>query len=439
MPESLCRLTVAACSDDAYCAVDLALPTDMDIGQLMPQLVDIVHRDKALPLTGRRWRLSRLGDSPLDESMTLNDSSIHDGEVLLLMAVDPSSPEWVACDPSHALARRGSGGEGLALRVVPPICCVLLGAIGAATLAWSAARTASAAQIITATCIAVAAAAGAVVVRRLRHLAVPLSLVAVIFTAAVGFRAVPPGPPGTDLLLASAAVFSVTILLLRLTGCGRACLTTIATVSALIGAVAAAVVMWRLQPNAGGAALATMSLAVLGFAPRLSMALNGIGPSTPTIDDADAGFTHRTLSGLICGASVAASLGAASVALGQLRDPGSALRDTTFTAVIALILLLRVRTHADDIRCIGLAVSAIVAAAAGFAAAAVSAPGQAHLIGALAAAAGTAALGCLLGLTISPIVARTVEVVEYLALAAVVPLACWVGGIFGLARGLALT
>ena len=83
--------------------------------------------------------------------------------------------------------------------------------------------------------------------------------------------------------------------------------------------------------------------------------------------------------------------------------------------------------------------SAIVAAAAGFAAAAVSAPGQAHLIGALAAAAGTAALGCLLGLTISPIVARAVEVVEYLALAAVVPLACWVGGIFGLVRGLGLT
>ena len=223
----------------------------MDIGQLMPQIVDIVHRDKVLPVTGRRWRLSRLGDSPLDESMTLNDSSIHDGEVLLLTAVEPSSPEWVACDPSHALARRGSGGEGLALRMVPPICCVLLGALGAATLAWSAARTAPAAQIITGTCIAVAAAAGAVVVRRLRQLAVPLSLVAVIFTAAVGFRAVPPGPPGTDLLLPSAAVFSVTILLLRLTGCGRTCLTTIATVSALIGAVAAAVVMWRLQPNAG--------------------------------------------------------------------------------------------------------------------------------------------------------------------------------------------
>jgi hypothetical protein len=40
--------------------------------------------------------------------------------------------------------------------------------------------------------------------------------------------------------------------------------------------------------------------------------------------------------------------------------------------------------------------------------------------------------------TVTPMVVRTVEVVEYLALAAVVPLACWVGGIYGLARGMSL-
>ena len=358
MPDSLCRLTVAACSDDEHCAVDLALPTDMDIGQLMPQIVDLVHRDSVLPVTGRRWRLSRLGDPPMDESMTLNDNSIRDGDVLLLTAIEPSAPEWVVCDPSHALAR------GVPVDGRPPLQMVpadLLRASGRT-------RCGDARVVGSSVPHRRPTSSPALVLPSLRRLApswfgasttlaVPLSLVAVIFTAAVGFLAVPPGPPGTDLLLASAAAFSVAILLLRLTGCGRICLTAIATVSALIGAVAAAVVMWRLQPNAAGAALATMSLAVLGVAPRLSMALRGISPSTPTIDDADDGMpqtvaakaelTHRTLSGLVCGASVAASLGAASVALGQIRDPGSALRDTTFTAVIALILVLRVRTHAD--------------------------------------------------------------------------------------------
>ena len=237
--------------------------------------------------------------------------------------------------------------------------------------------------------------------------------------------------------------------MLRVTGCGRICLTAIATVSALTGAVAIAVVMWRLQANAAGAAFATISLATLGVAPRLSMALSGISPSMPDIDDTDdampetvaakAELTHRTLTGLVCGASMSASLGAASVALGQIRHPGSALRDMTFTAVVAIILLLRVRTHADVLRRIGLAISATIAATAGFAVAAVEAPGQAPLASALAAAAGAAALGCLTELTMGPITVRAVEVVENVMLAAVLPLACWVGGVYGLARGLSLT
>ena len=44
------------------------------------------------------------------------------------------------------------------------------------------------------------------------------------------------------------------------------------------------------------------------------------------------------------------------------------------------------------------------------------------------------ALGRLFGYTVSPVVRRAVEVVEYLALAAVVPLACWVVGLYGLVR-----
>jgi hypothetical protein len=43
------------------------------------------------------------------------------------------------------------------------------------------------------------------------------------------------------------------------------------------------------------------------------------------------------------------------------------------------------------------------------------------------------------GERLSPFVRRGIEVVDYLALAAVVPLACWVGGLFGFVRGLSLT
>ena len=62
-------------------------------------------------------------------------------------------------------------------------------------------------------------------------------------------------------------------------------------------------------------------------------------------------------------------------------------------------------------------------------------PEHAHWVSLLAAAAGSPALSPLFGLTVSPVVRRAVEIVEYLALAAVVPMACWVGGLYGLVRG----
>ncbi|HEX9834117.1 MAG TPA: type VII secretion integral membrane protein EccD, partial [Mycobacterium sp.] len=228
----------------------------------------------------------------------------------------------------------------------------------------------------------------------------------------------------------------------------RTWLTAIATLGALIAAVAAAGAVWRLQLNAGGAALVTLSLATLGLAPRLSMVLSRTGPSTPSIDHFEdttadpaapgAGLCHRTLTGLVVGSSIAAALGALSVAIGEIRDTGSALRDTAFTAVVALVLLLRVRTHVDPTRRGGLAATAMLTATAGFAAATVSAPAHVHIISALATTVGAAALSCLVRPTVSPIVLRTVEVLEYVALAAVVPMACWVGGIYTLARGMNL-
>jgi hypothetical protein len=47
-------------------------------------------------------------------------------------------------------------------------------------------------------------------------------------------------------------------------------------------------------------------------------------------------------------------------------------------------------------------------------------------------------LSGVFGATVNPLARRTVEVLEYLALAAVVPLACWVGGLYGLIRGVSL-
>ena len=434
MPDSLCRLTVAACTDDTHRAVDLALPADIQIGQFLAQIVEVVYHDTLGPASDRDWRLSKLGDPPMDDSMTLNDNDVRDGEVLLLTMTEPAVAEWVDCDPCRAMAAGGTADDAPALRILPAMCSVLFAGFGVGALTWQAAHVRTG-HIVTGTCLAVGAAVGAAVVRRLRGdplICVPLSLVAVLYAGAVGFLIVPPGPLAPGLLLASAATLSAATLLLRVTGCGRTCLTAIATLSALIAAISALGAMWRLELTAGGAGLVALSLAALGFAPRLSMLLSGTGPETPSIDDSTAALCHRTLTGLVVGSSLAAALGSVSVVIGDIRDAGAALRDTTFGAVVALVLLLRVRTHVDPARRVGLAAAAMLTATAGFAGIATAAPAHPYVVSALAATTGAAVLGFLATPSVSPLVMRSVEVVEYVALAAVVPMACWVGGIYGL-------
>ena len=432
MPDSICRLTVAACTDDTHRTVDLALPSGVHIGQLLPQIVEIVHGDAAPSMRSCDWRLSRLGDHPIDDSMTLGDNGVRDGEVLMLTIADPPPAKWVDCDPCHAMITGTPAPAAAVPRILPAICAVLLGGCGAVALVSSVAGEATAGPIATGACVAVGAAVGATVVRRHRDdalICLSLSLIAVLYAGAVGFVAVPPGPVASGLLLAVSAAFAAAVLLLRVTGCGRGCLTAIATASALIAAVATAATMWRLEPTAGGAALAILSLTALGFAPRIAMVLTGIRPSTSYLDTPSC---HSTLTGLVVGASTAAALGAATVAAGLK------LRDVAFTVVVALVLVLRARTHADKSRRVGLAGAATLAATAGFAAVAVAIPAQAHVVSVLAATVGAAALSCLAKPTVGPILVRTAEIVEYLALAAVMPLACWVGGVYESVRGMNL-
>src|SRR5699024_8760709 len=134
-------------------------------------------------------------------------------------------------------------------------------------------------RIVIGAFVILAAAAGAVTARRLQAdplICVTLSLVAVLYAGAVGFLAVRTGTTASGLLLGSAVVFAVALLLLRVTDCGRTCLTAIATMGASISAVAAACASWGLQLAAGGAVLVALSFATLGLAPRLSMALDGV-------------------------------------------------------------------------------------------------------------------------------------------------------------------
>ena len=102
------------------------------------------------------------------------------------------------------------------------------------------------------------------------------------------------------------------------------------------------------------------------------------------------------------------------------------------------MMVLRARTHIDIGCRTALIVGGTGAIASGGALVVVSAPGQANWVCLIAVAGGLGMLAGHFGATVSPLVRRAVEVSEYLALAAVVPLACWIGGLYGLIRGVSL-
>ena len=73
-----------------------------------------------------------------------------------------------------------------------------------------------------------------------------------------------------------------------------------------------------------------------------------------------------------------------------------------------------------------------------FALTVVAIPRQANWAGVVAVIAGVGALRVGFGATVSPVARRGVDLLEYLVVAAVVPLACWVVGLYGVFRGLSL-
>jgi hypothetical protein len=85
------------------------------------------------------------------------------------------------------------------------------------------------------------------------------------------------------------------------------------------------------------------------------------------------------------------------------------------------------------------AIAGILTTGVTFAFAAVSAPERGPWIAATTAA--LAAVAIYLGFVVpatsfSPVVRRSVDLLEYLALVAVVPLTCWICGLYGAVRGL---
>ncbi|HEX6683105.1 MAG TPA: type VII secretion integral membrane protein EccD [Candidatus Limnocylindrales bacterium] len=99
----LARITLVA----PRTRIDLALPTDVPLADLLPTLLHVTGNDLTATgdtATGRGWALSQLGGAALDSSRTPAQLQVHDGELLYLRPRGEEAPMLVFDDVIDAVA-----------------------------------------------------------------------------------------------------------------------------------------------------------------------------------------------------------------------------------------------------------------------------------------------------------------------------------------------
>jgi type VII secretion integral membrane protein EccD len=275
------------------------------------------------------------------------------------------------------------------------------------------------------------------------------------FAALAGLLAVPGGPGAPNALLAAMAAAATSAVTMRLTGCCTVVFTALSCFAATAAAAAAVSAVTAAPLQAIGAMSAAISLGLLEASAWVSIVLAGLSPrlaSDPkAATEEPAPAPHRLsakairadnlLTSLVLAFSTTAGLGGFGAAVGACSAGGPRLLGITFAIITAGVLLLRARSHSDLARSVPLVVSGTATLSATFVVAASAYPLHTPWIATTAALLATAALGLGLiapAMAISPVGRRSIELLEYLALAAIVPLACWICGLYGAVRGLSL-
>lgn len=432
--------------------VDLALPAGVPVAVLIPSIVDMLDGAAGFDACAPgRYQLSAPGAPALEPSTTLADNAIHDGAVLVL-----SRPPKVAArrfdDAAQAVsatvAAAAPSWRRRGTRLAGAIGATCLTGIGALVLVRNTfSRYEAGAAEVAAGAGLVALLLAAIAHRAFRDATagLALSLIATMFAAVAGFLSVP-GHPGTpNALLAAAAAAATSALAMRAAGCGAVTLTATSSAAAVVAAAALAGVLTAAPLRALGSVSALVSLGLLGVAARVSIVLAGLSPRlAPEPDDlgaddlaARAVRADGWLAGLLAGFASSAAVGAVvTVLAGAPR-----LCCLAFGALTGALLLLRSR-GTDARRTLVFVIAGFAITATTFGAAATHAPQHGPWVAAASAvlAAGAMFLGFVLpGLSLSPVAHRSVELLESAALVAVVPLTCWVCGLYGAVRGLVVT
>lgn len=437
--------TAAICRVAVHCGArraDISLPADMPLEVFMADVLDILGHAESTA----RWQLSPVGRAPLDPRRSLRENDVDDGTLLLLTSTDVTlePPRFddvtdavlagVNDAPRWTTRARQVGGTAVAV-----FWCLLaavalahdgLGSGGPLALVVSATAGVAA---LTAAAVAARKSAGSGV-------STPLTLCAIAFGATAGLLAVPGDDLAPRIVLATAVATTASVLGLRIGHANSPVMVAIATCGGCVSvAFVGGLLCRRWPPPTVGALLTVAGLASMLVAARMAIAAAGVplpDVSGAAAGPADAGLRARraahALTGLLCGLTATTVLGSAIAAA----HPGG----LALAALTAVILLLRSRFHVDRVHVSALVAGGALCLAAVFGNAVAAWPAAAGWLGIIAIAA--AALALLLGRVAAPTtpsVRRGADIAEYLALAAVIPVACWACGVYGAVRGMRLS
>lgn len=435
MEDSLCRVSIVW----SGAMTDVVLPRGIPLAVLLPDIVELVggvHTDAP-----RIWRLNRLPDDRMDEAMTLQECGIRDGDTLTMSAV--SAPVFVAARGEF----RTVGSSEAALRGTrTPEAWAWCASVALVSLVWS--MVVAGHHAMAPVLSALSAAAGAVIARRAPVPAARTSAgaVAVLFSAATGYLAMGVGPPHAPaVLLGAAAAALSSVALVKWTSCSVELLSASGIFACLLAAAAAAAVIWPAGLIVVALVLALAALGILGGAARVVIVLTGLDPAIPgrrasRVTDRRAEHARMVLAGVVSGGAAAAATGCVVMAVSCARvDAMPPLMPTAgpvLPAVLAGILLLRSRLYVDSTCRIALVIGGLICATVSCAVLSMSAPVHAGWI--TVAVVGVVGAAYAQRGSFSTSWARGVDMLEYVLLIVVIPLAGWTADIFGIARNMNL-
>ncbi|HEY3753721.1 MAG TPA: type VII secretion integral membrane protein EccD [Pseudonocardiaceae bacterium] len=448
-----CRVTVVT----PFARVDVALPVRATLAELVPQLIRLAGAEGQASSENPGWVLSRLGGAAFPAGLTVTAAGIRDGDVLYLNPRERQAAPLVFDDVIDAIAsaaesRAGAWGPKVAYRIAVAATAVLL--VGATLLLLHSLSGTVLAPVGCGAFAVLMLLAGGALARAYGDAEAGVAAAAAGVPAALlaGMTALPPHvfSPGSGQLAVGLAAVTLYGVLVVVAVAHRLAWFLAVTVAAAFGAIGAAVVLSSGARAAEAAAVLPVVATALGaVAPMISLRLARLPlPTVPSDMDSFRAEEKPTMDESVLGQTsiaegmLTALLGAFGlVVVGSVivLTQGDSVWQVALVGVLALAWLLRSRSYAG-------AAQRLVLVGTGLATLALLGgwlAGHGTQLSQFVACAVVAAAGVISLLYAnrvrrgrrSPHWSRLLDVVEFLSLLALIPIAGVVVNVYAAIRG----